>query len=173
MPCLCQLLPSHYPVQLLNRCCVWQETFGTLKDWVRELKMQGPSNILIAVVGQSVSRYAFALPPEWFLYDSFRSLSALETHLASTFINLVLTRPLCPHLSTIIRSNMLHPFLNQTLAKPHDLSAIADLSVCSPREQIRSGRSASSRRECRQRVCQRNQWNFLRNECERHYWWYQ
>jgi len=28
-----------------------RETFGTLKDWVRELKMQGPSNILIAVVG--------------------------------------------------------------------------------------------------------------------------
>merc|ERR1711934_1306199 len=28
-----------------------RETFTTLKDWVRELKMQGPSNILIAIVG--------------------------------------------------------------------------------------------------------------------------
>jgi len=28
-----------------------KETFGTLQDWVKELKMQGPSNILIAVVG--------------------------------------------------------------------------------------------------------------------------
>merc|ERR1712093_461755 len=28
-----------------------RETFGTLKDWVRELKLQGPANILIAVVG--------------------------------------------------------------------------------------------------------------------------
>ena len=30
-----------------------QETFATLKDWVRELRTQGPSNILIAVVGES------------------------------------------------------------------------------------------------------------------------
>jgi len=28
-----------------------RDTFATLKDWVRELKMQGPSNILIAIVG--------------------------------------------------------------------------------------------------------------------------
>merc|ERR1711998_245450 len=28
-----------------------RETFSTLKDWVRELKMQGPSNILIAIAG--------------------------------------------------------------------------------------------------------------------------
>merc|ERR1711988_883201 len=28
-----------------------RETFATLQDWVKELKMQGPSNILIAVVG--------------------------------------------------------------------------------------------------------------------------
>merc|ERR1712196_479402 len=28
-----------------------RETFATLKDWVRELRTQGPSNILIAVVG--------------------------------------------------------------------------------------------------------------------------
>merc|ERR1711934_247432 len=28
-----------------------RDTFSTLKDWVRELKMQGPSNILIAIAG--------------------------------------------------------------------------------------------------------------------------
>ena len=36
------------------RVCPLQETFGTLKDWVKELKMQGPSNILIAVVGATL-----------------------------------------------------------------------------------------------------------------------
>ena len=36
---------------------VWQETFGTLQDWVKELKMQGPSNILIAVVGTALNLF--------------------------------------------------------------------------------------------------------------------
>ena len=114
--CLCHLLPSHYPVQLLSRCCVWQETFGTLKDWVRELKMQGPSNILIAVVGQSVT-LVMLLPchSTGFCMIFFAHCRLSKPILTPpTFINSILIRSLsiCPPES--IRSdhtNMLHPYL--------------------------------------------------------------
>lgn len=37
-------------LQLLSPC-VLQETFSTLKNWVKELRQHGPPNIVVAIAG--------------------------------------------------------------------------------------------------------------------------
>ncbi|KAG9340662.1 hypothetical protein JZ751_021218, partial [Albula glossodonta] len=46
-----------------------EESFQTLKNWVKELRQHGPPNIVVAIAGNkcdlSDARYGTGLPPYW------------------------------------------------------------------------------------------------------------
>lgn len=45
-----KLSPGSFGLQSLS-CFVFQETFSTLKNWVKELRQHGPPNIVVAIAG--------------------------------------------------------------------------------------------------------------------------
>ena len=61
------LAPLYYrnaAVALIVYDITRKETFDTLKDWVKELKIQGPNNILIAIVGNKADLVSQREVPE-------------------------------------------------------------------------------------------------------------